>query len=155
LATAAGISVTVVVGSSERGARLKELGADTVIQNVTDAEGLYDVVFESVGGEVFAGALAHLAPGGTMLWFGQASLQPIQLDFFALLAQTPFTLKHFPHWVAETTDAEDLRTLVDLTATDRLHPEVGRVADWTETASVLTDLNHRRICGNAILTIDA
>ncbi|MEV4240152.1 MULTISPECIES: zinc-binding dehydrogenase [unclassified Nocardia] len=152
LATAAGISVTAVAASPERGARLAELGA-AVVHDVADADGRFDVIFESVGGDVFAAALARIAPGGTVLWFGQASLQPIRLSFFEYLAVTPFTLRHFPHWVADTTDAEDLRVLVDLTATGRLHPELGRVADWAETASVLTDLNNRRIRGNAILTI--
>ncbi|WP_433757315.1 zinc-binding dehydrogenase [Nocardia sp. CA-135398] len=155
LATAAGISVTAVAASPERGARLAELGATAVVHDVADADGRFDVIFESVGGDVFAAALARIAPGGTVLWFGQASLQPIRLSFFEYLTVTPFTLRHFPHWVADTTDAEDLRVLVDLTSTGRLHPELGRVADWAETASVLTDLNNRRIRGNAILTIDA
>ncbi|MGW4771337.1 zinc-binding dehydrogenase [Nocardia sp. NPDC004278] len=154
LATAAGIAVTAVAASAERGARLAELGA-AVIHDVADADGPFEVIFESVGGDVFAHALARIAPGGTVLWFGQASLQPIRLSFFEYLTVSPFTLKHFPHWVADTTDAEDLRVLVDLTARGRLHPEIGRVADWAETASVLTDLNNRRIRGNAILTIDA
>ncbi|MET8878358.1 zinc-binding dehydrogenase [Nocardia sp. NPDC004604] len=154
LATAAGIAVTAVAASPERGARLAELGA-AVIHDVADADGPFEVIFESVGGDVFAHALARIAPGGTVLWFGQASLQPIRLSFFEYLTVSPFTLKHFPHWVADTTDAEDLRVLVDLTARGRLHPEIGRVADWAETASVLTDLNNRRIRGNAILTIDA
>lgn len=154
LATAAGIAVTAVAASPERGARLAELGA-AVIHDVTDAEGPFDVIFESVGGDVFADALARIAPGGTVLWFGQASLRPIRLSFFEYLTVSPFTLKHFPHWVADTTDAEDLRVLVDLTARGGLHPELGRVADWAETASVLVDLNNRRIRGNAILTIDA
>ncbi|MEU0501726.1 zinc-binding dehydrogenase [Nocardia sp. NPDC005998] len=154
LATAAGIAVTAVAASPERGARLAELGA-AVIHDVADADGPFEVIFESVGGDVFAHALARIAPGGTVLWFGQASLRPIRLSFFEYLTVSPFTLKHFPHWVADTTDAEDLRVLVDLTARGRLHPEIGRVAGWAETASVLTDLNNRRIRGNAILTIDA
>lgn len=154
LATAAGIAVTAVAASPERGARLAELGA-AVIHDVADADGPFEVIFESVGGDVFADALARIAPGGTVLWFGQASLRPIRLSFFEYLTVSPFTLKHFPHWVADTTDAEDLRVLVDLTARGRLHPEIGRVADWAETASVLADLNNRRIRGNAILTIDA
>ncbi|MFX0580682.1 zinc-binding dehydrogenase [Nocardia nepalensis] len=155
LATAAGIAVTAVAASPERGARLVELGAVAVVHDVAEADGPFDVIFESVGGDVFAAALARVAPGGTVLWFGQASLQPIRLSFFEYLTVTPFTIKHFPHWVADTTDAEDLRVLVNLTAEGSLHPEIGRVADWAETGSVLTDLNNRRIRGNAILTIDA
>jgi hypothetical protein len=38
-------------------------------------------------------------------------------------------------------------------ATNKLHPEVGRTADWAETATVLDDLTRRRIRGNAVLTL--
>ncbi|HET9969644.1 MAG TPA: hypothetical protein VFQ68_15525 [Streptosporangiaceae bacterium] len=37
--------------------------------------------------------------------------------------------------------------------TGRLHPEIGRLADWSDTATTLTDLYQRRIRGNAVLTI--
>ena len=39
-------------------------------------------------------------------------------------------------------------------ATDRLHPEIGVVADWTQTAVVLEDLRKRRTRGNAVARID-
>ncbi|MGH3151616.1 MAG: zinc-binding dehydrogenase [Streptosporangiaceae bacterium] len=106
---------------------------------------------ESVGGRTFTAALARLAPGGTVLWYGQAGLEPPVLDFFALMPVTPFTIRHFPHWLADTTDAEDLATLVRLAAAGRLHPEIGRTADWTQTAGVLDDLYQRRIRGHAVL----
>jgi NADPH2:quinone reductase len=35
----------------------------------------------------------------------------------------------------------------------RLHPEIGRVADWADTAAALNDLGQRRIRGNAVLTV--
>jgi NADPH:quinone reductase-like Zn-dependent oxidoreductase len=139
----------------ERGQRLADLGAAHVVQDVADAEGPFDVVLESVGGETFSVALSRLAPAGTVLWFGQASLQPLTLSFFDLLGISPVTIKHFPHWVSTTSDGDDLATLVDLVATDRLHPEIGRIADWAETATVLDDLTSRRIRGNAVLTVTA
>jgi NADPH2:quinone reductase len=43
---------------------------------------------------------------------------------------------------------------VRLVASDRLHPEIGVVADWRQTASMLEDLRERRIRGNAVLRID-
>jgi NADPH:quinone reductase-like Zn-dependent oxidoreductase len=154
LAAAAGAVVTAVSSSHERGQRLTELGAATVVRDVAEADEGYDVVLESVGGKVFSEALARLRPGGKVLWFGQASLDPITLDFFQLFSATPFTLEHFPHWVSDTTDGADLRELVELIAADTLHPEIGRVADWADTRTTLTDLNNRRIRGNAVLTIE-
>ncbi|WP_405133292.1 zinc-binding dehydrogenase [Nocardia sp. NBC_01388] len=152
LAIAAGAIVTAVAATRERGQRLADYGAE-VLTDIDAATDRFDIVLESVGGDTFAAALRHLAPGGTVVWFGQASRQPVQLDFFDLFGATPFTLHHFPHWVADTTDAEDLAELVRLAAAGIIHPEVGRIADWTETATVLTDLVHRRIRGNAVLTL--
>ncbi|MCU1644729.1 MAG: hypothetical protein JWN03_5004 [Nocardia sp.] len=152
LAIAAGATVTAVAATRERGQRLADYGAE-VLTDIEAATGLFDIVLESVGGDTFAAALRHLAPGSTVVWFGQASRQPIQLDFFDLFGATPFTLHHFPHWVADTTDAEDLTELVRLAAGGIIHPELGRTADWTETVTVLTDLVHRRIRGNAVLTL--
>jgi NADPH2:quinone reductase len=153
LAALSGMEITAVTASAERGERLLALGAAHVVHAVEEAEGLFDYVLESVGGETFGTAISRLTPGGTVIWLGQASLVPVTLDFFALLAVTPFTIRHFPHWVATTTDAEDLATLVDLVDAGKLHPEVGRSADWSETASVLADVVDRRVRGNAVLTI--
>jgi NADPH:quinone reductase len=155
LAAAAGAQVTAVAASVERGQRLAQLGAAHVVHDVARAGGPFDAVLESVGGETFTAAVARLAPGGTVLWFGQASLRPVTVSFFDLLAVSPVTIKHFPHWVSSTSDAQDLDTLVRLVATDKLHPEIGRTAHWAETATVLEDLVGRRIRGNAVLTIAA
>jgi NADPH:quinone reductase-like Zn-dependent oxidoreductase len=155
LASAAGARITAVTASVERGQRLSVLGADQVVQDLTDAHGPFDVVLESVGGDNFTAALSQLAPGGVVLWYGQASLEPVTLSFFNLFGVTPVTIKHFPHWVSTTSDGEDLQTLVRLVAAGELHPEIGRTADWADTASVLDDLASRRIRGNAVLTLTA
>jgi NADPH:quinone reductase-like Zn-dependent oxidoreductase len=153
LAAGDGAQITVMTSSPERGRRLAELGATAVVQELADLAGPYDLILESVGGPAFTAALASLAPGGTVLWYGQASLSPITLDFFGLLGISPITLRHFPHWISDTTDGQDLNTLVSLVAAARLHPEIGRTDDWTQTSTVLADLNERRIRGNAVLTI--
>lgn len=155
LGAAAGAEITAVTASAERGKRLVALGAARVVQDLADAQGPFDVVLESVGGETFGRALSLIAPGGTLVWFGQASRTPVTLDFFELFSVTPLAIKHFPHWVSTTSDGEDLEALVRLVGEDRLHPEIGRVADWAETASVLDDLSRRRIRGNAVLTVAA
>lgn len=154
LAIAAGAEVTAVAATRERGQRLSDYGAQ-VITDIATATDQFDIILESVGGDTFTAALHHLAPGGTVVWFGQASRQPIHLDFFALFGATPFTLHHFPHWVSDRPDAEDLAELVRLAATGIIHPELGRTTDWSETTTVLTDLVHRRIRGNAVLTVNA
>lgn len=153
LAAAAGADVTAVTATPERGRRLAELGA-AVVHDVADAAGPFDVVLESTGGDVLPRALARVAPGGLLIWFGQAGRRPVTLDFFDFFdGPESASIRHF-HYAGEPFGA-DLATLVRLTAAGRLHPEIGRVAGWAETAAVLTDLRERRIRGNAVLTLES
>ncbi|MEU4291019.1 nuclear transport factor 2 family protein [Kribbella sp. NPDC026596] len=152
LAAAAGASLTAVVSSPARGERLLELGAETLVYDVSDARGPFDLVLESVGGASLPIALSKLAYGGQLIWFGQASRQPIELDFFSLFdGPENATIRHFHY--TDGRDDEDLATLVRLVATGRLHPELGRIEDWSQTDAVLDALRNRRIRGNAVLTL--
>ena len=153
LAVAAGAEITAVTATPERGTRLAEFGAH-LVATVSAAPGSYDLVLESTGGANLPAALARLRPRGTLIWFGQASRTPVTLDFFSFFAgPESATLRHFHYTDSDTADSEDLATLVRLVATGRLHPEIGRVADWADTETVLTDLRDRRIRGNAVLTL--
>jgi NADPH:quinone reductase-like Zn-dependent oxidoreductase len=134
LAGNAGAEVTAVTASAQRGSRLAELGATAVLRSVTDADGPYNLVLESVGGDSLARSLATL-------------------NFFDLLyGATSATIRHFSYTSFPEPYGADLAVLVRLVAAGRLHPEIGRVADWHETAAVLADLRERRIRGNAVLT---
>jgi NADPH:quinone reductase-like Zn-dependent oxidoreductase len=154
LAAAAGAEVTAVTRDAERGARLAELGAAQIVHDVADARGPYDIVLESTGGPSLPLALARLARRGTLIWFGQAGRTPATLDFFDFFAgPESAVIRHFHYLDADTSLAEDLAALVRLTAGGRLHPEIGRVADWADTATTLTDLRDRHIRGKAVLTL--
>jgi NADPH:quinone reductase-like Zn-dependent oxidoreductase/ketosteroid isomerase-like protein len=151
LAAAAGASVTAVVSSPERGERLRALGAETIVYDVQAAEGPFDLVLESVGGASLPIALSKLMPGGQLIWFGEASRQPVELDFFDLFRTENSTIRHFHY--ADGDDAADLATLARLVASDRLHPEIGRIEDWSQTDAVLDALRNRLVRGNAVLTL--
>lgn len=149
LAVAAGAEVTAVTATPERGARLAELGAH-VVHDVSEAAGPFDVVLESTGGPDLPLALAKARPGGTLVWFGQASRTPATLDFFALLGGPErVVIRHFHY--AGAPYGPDLATLVRLVDQGRLHPEIGRVASWGLTADTLVELRERRIRGKAVL----
>ncbi|MFE0101052.1 zinc-binding dehydrogenase [Streptomyces sp. NPDC059009] len=155
LAAASGAAVTAVSAGPRRGARLVELGAVDLVTAVEEAEGPYDVVLESVGGDSLPAALARLAAGGLLVWFGQASRTPVTLDFFDFFkgpAQARIT--HFDYTRSESTYGDDLAALVRLVATGRLHPEIGTVRDWSRTAEVIGELRGRRVRGNAVLTVE-
>lgn len=154
LAAAAGAEVTAMTATVERGTRLRELGAAAIVHDIAEVDGPFDVVLESTGGSALTAALARLVPDGTLIWFGQAGRTPATLDFFDLLAGPEnAVIRHFHY--AGTPYGPDLTTLLRLVAGGRLHPEIGRTADWSETAEVLIDLRERRIRGNAVLTIGA
>ncbi|GAA2050330.1 zinc-binding dehydrogenase [Catenulispora yoronensis] len=154
LAAAAGARATAVTGSPERGRRLTELGAAEIVQDVADAAGPFDVALESTGGANLPLALAKVAHRGRLVWFGQVSRQPATLNFFDFFAgPESATIRHFHYADSDVSDGEDLATLVRLVATGRLHPEIGEVADWTESAAVLDRLRDRGIRGNAVLTV--
>jgi NADPH2:quinone reductase len=154
LAAAAGAHVTAVTSSPRRGSRLLDLGAAEVVHTTADAAGPFDVVLESTGGKELPTALARLAPRGTLIWFGQASRTPVTLNFFDFFTgPESAVLRHFHYQHFDTPFGTDLQTLVRLVAEDRLHPEIGLIASWNETADALEMLRDRQIRGNAILTV--
>jgi NADPH:quinone reductase len=154
LAANAAAEVTAITATAGRGARLAELGATRVARAVTDTDGPFDIVLESAGGTSLAQGLERLRPGGTLIWFGEASREPVTIDFFKLLyGATSATIRHFSYADFAEPYGADLAVLVQLIASGKLHPEIGRVADWADTATTLTDLRERLIRGNAVLTI--
>ncbi len=154
LAANAGAEVTAITATEDRGRILARLGAAAVLRSVTDTDGPFDLVLESAGGKSLARSLERLAPRGTLIWFGQASREPVTLNFFDLLyGATSATIRHFSYADFREPYRADLAVLVRLVAAGRLHPQIGREADWHETATVLADLRDRRIRGNAVLTI--
>ena len=154
LAAAIGAEVTAVSASAERGKRLLTLGAHRVVTNVRDATPGMDVVFESVGGASMSAAISRLAPRGTVVWFGQASRETPAIDFFSFFnGHRSATIRHFDYTDSDVADGDDLATLVRLTASGRLHPEIGVVSPWQATAKCIADLRSRRILGKSILIL--
>ena len=64
LATLAGAEVTGVVGRPERATGLVERGATAVVTTIQEAEGLFDLILESVGGSSLTGAISKVVPWG-------------------------------------------------------------------------------------------
>jgi len=153
LAAAQGARITALSASSERGARLLELGAEEVLTGLEDAAGDFDLAFESVGGELLRAVTGRVVSGGTVIWLGQAGREPVTLDFFALPAR--ITLRRFGYWPHDEPDRVDLEALVRLVAAGRLHPELGLVADWEQTPAALVALRNRRVRGSVVLTVPA
>ena len=153
LATAGGAEVTAVTATAERGERLREFGATTV-RHVEDATGWFDVTMESVGGRSLVAARRKTDPAGAIIWFGQAGLQPVTLDFFDWVRGTAGArIEAFHYGRGDQETGVDLATLVRLVVEERLHPEIGTLVPWQQTPDVIDDIRGRRLRGNAVLEV--
>jgi NADPH2:quinone reductase len=125
-----------------------------VVTDPAQAPGRYDVVLESVGATSLPVARRKARPDGLVIWFGQASREPVTLDFFDWIDGTAGApIVAFDYTRSNRPVSEDLATLVRLTAAGRLHPEVGDRRSWEHTDRVIDDLRARRLRGNAVLTL--
>ena len=153
LAASQGAQITVVTANCERSQRLLELGAAEWVAAPSDARGTFDVALDSVGGASTPAVLRTLTSHGVLVWFGQASREAPTMDFFDWTGGSSATIRKFLYTDDETSLADDLAALVRLTADDRLHPEIGLVADWADTPRVIDSMVGRGVRGNAILML--
>ncbi len=157
LAKRGGAHVTGVIGSPERGAGLRELGADELVLGIDPEGPHFDLILESVGGASLAAALARVATGGTIVSFGNSSNEPTTFDVRPFFLRSRVKLYGFIIFeeVAHTPFApRALEHLASLVASGALQTERSSVRSWTDAATSLAELRDRRIAGKAVLTID-
>ena len=153
LAAAQGAQITVVTAGEDRSRRLTELGATDWVSDPAQVTGRFDIGLDSVGGPSTATVLSKLTPNGLLVWFGQASRTAPTLDFFDWTGGLSATIRKFAYSDSDTPLADDLAALIRLTASGRLHPEIGLVTDWEHTPQTIQAMVARRVRGNAVLTI--
>ncbi|MFG2347893.1 zinc-binding dehydrogenase [Streptomyces phaeochromogenes] len=155
LAVAEGAEITAVAEAGQPTEHMAALGAEIAL-DIDDVEGgAFDIVLESVGGDLGSSAAHKLRPGGQFLWFGQASGKPITLDFFRLLQDgTSLTLRHFVYADGDgSRDAADIGALLDLASQGRLRVEIGHRGDWSSAGPVLREMSAGRLRGKAVLSV--
>jgi len=156
LAARSGARVTAVVGSTERGVELCELGAADLVQGIESANGRFALILESVGGASLAAAIRLVAPKGTIVVFGNSSGEPTTLGFTDFRSAPNARVQSFSYFTSEPEGrfADDLALLVALVAEGSLHPQIGAERSWREIASVAEDLRERRVRGKAVLLVE-
>lgn len=154
LAIQAGVNVTVLTRDISTATYLRELGAD-IVSSLDNLSKQFDVVFESVGGEIIAKAIKNLKRNGLILWFGQASGQPAQLDFFSLFGgHESMTLKHFVYNdLPDIDDKADLSELLKLVSDDKLHLDI-EVNNWSETGKILQKIKEGQFRRKAVFMVE-
>jgi NADPH:quinone reductase len=158
LARRAGAHVIAVAGSEQRAEGLRELGADEVTIGF-DADGLeLDLILESVGGDSLATALRRVAPGGTVVTFGNSSGEEVRFDASEFYGRAPtsrvYAFMVFNEIRREASGSGDLRALAEMVAAGELRTEVSLEANWRDPADAVTALLDRRVAGKAVLSFE-
>lgn len=158
LASRAGAHVTGVVGGPQRGAGLPELGADEIVVGLDDDGPGFDLILESVGGASLAAALARIAPGGTIVSYGNSSRESTSFDVSGFYGRASgarlYAFLIFVELAREGSGTSDLRTLAGLVAEGALDPQVSLETSWREPTEAIQALLDRRVEGKAVLLVD-
>jgi NADPH2:quinone reductase len=149
LAARAGAEVMASVGSPDRGAGLTALGAARVVVGL-DAVPALAAVIDTVGGPQLAAAFLLLEEGGSALWVGNASRQPVTLD---LPHPGRRGNTHLSTFEVGGGQGPDLAHLVGLLARGALDPQVGWRASWERVHEAAEALLSRRVAGKAVLDV--
>lgn len=156
MAHAAGANVVALARPQDDYTGLERFGA-RVVHDLASVERSFDVILESIGGEILTEALLKIKKNGLILWFGAASGQPATIDFFSQFPDhSSFTLRHFVYGEVEgADDGQDIARLFDLVRAGKLHPAVTTVQDWRNTDAVLSLIRDGRLTGKAVMTVSA
>jgi NADPH2:quinone reductase len=156
LAALAGAQVTAVVSRPERAVGLSERGAAAVVTNIREAEGEFDLILESVGGSSLAGAISKVAPGGTIVVFGNSSREETPISFSNFAGHAGARLIAFFIYESGTPASmgADLSILVSLVAAEKLVPEIGLEESWHQLYQAKEALRSRNVNGKAVFHVD-
>jgi NADPH2:quinone reductase len=153
LAAAGGAEVTALAGT-HRSVDLETLGAHEVIASLDEGDRDFDLVLESVGGEVLLAALRRTAPRGHLVLLGTSSREPAPVTISSFRPNARQTVH--PFWVYGSGESvgEDLAILARLTARGLLRPVVGWTGPWGRLDEAMKALRDRRVAGKVVLTVE-
>jgi NADPH:quinone reductase len=159
IARNAGARVVALAGQPRKLAIARDLGADLTVdyrrdgwdEQVRDAAGQVDVVFDGVGGDIGLAAFGLLGPGGRFCPFGMASgrfapvtpelAQAHQVTVLAGAAASPEELTAL------------VRTALAEAAAGRLRPVIGQRFELAAAAGAHAAIEARTTVGKTLLTV--
>ncbi len=159
IARNAGARVVALAGQPRKLAIARDLGADLTVdyshdgwdQQVRDAVGEVDVVFDGVGGDIGLAAFGLLAAGGRFCPFGMAS------GSFALVTPELARARQVTIQAGAAASPEELallvRTALAEAAAGRLRPVIGQEFELAAAASAHAAIEARRTVGKTLLTM--
>jgi NADPH:quinone reductase len=156
LAAQAGAIVTAQVRRPELVEFVTKARAhQTIVGNGFDRFASYDLVLDSVGGEILPAVLEQLALDGTCVIFGATAGANITFDASKFYGKGGLSLYGFIlfHELRKQPAAAGLARLVKLVADSALVPHIDVEASWNEIAKVAQQLTDRQFLGKAVLHI--
>ncbi|HEU4340852.1 MAG TPA: zinc-binding dehydrogenase [Candidatus Binatia bacterium] len=158
-----GAKVLATTSGEEKCHRVRDLGADVVIDyttsyfvaevmQVTNQRGV-DVILEMVGGDIYQKSLTVLAPGGRLVSIGGA-FGPIP-DSPPALSQdrkaTRFSITNYLK--AKPEDFKQLKTILDLIKENKFRVVIGKTFPLAEARDAQRYLEGREHFGKVVLTM--
>jgi NADPH:quinone reductase len=159
LARMSGARVVALVRKQVHEGLAREAGAHEVAVDESGAaaeeHGPYDLILESVGGEVLGNVLPLLAPEGTCVSFGVSGGPEVTFDARELYLTGGAALYGFIlfHEVIARPASEGLARLVKLVDEGRLKPSIEVEAPWTDVGEIASRLIERGYTGKAVLHV--
>ncbi|MEU2790103.1 zinc-binding dehydrogenase [Streptomyces sp. NPDC007100] len=151
LAALAGARVTALVGSPDRAAGLRELGADQVLTDLAETDARFDLVLDTVGGPLTVQAWRALAEGGTIHLVGYSSGQDTTFPSGTLFGfGEPRTIATYGDM---TPTSGELTDLLGLMAAGRLSAPVGLRGNWQDVGDAVRALFARKVHGKIVLDV--
>jgi 2-desacetyl-2-hydroxyethyl bacteriochlorophyllide A dehydrogenase len=157
IAKAAGARVFTTVGSEDKLAKAKGLGADEVLNHTTDdlvkrVKGLtggrgVDVVLEHIGPAVWDACLYALAKGGRLITCGATTGPEVKLDL-RLLFSRQLTLKG-----SYMGTRAELLQAAGLIGRGQIKPIVDRTFPLREARQAQESMLNRKVFGKIVLTV--
>lgn len=118
----------------------------------------FDLIVDTVGGDVFGQAIEHVAPRGIVVNIGTPSPDATVTFRSALFdrasAASIVTLNLPDELAAHASGASDLARLCALMADGRLDARIADEISWRDVAVGMDRLRHRRVRGKMVLHID-
>jgi NADPH2:quinone reductase len=157
LAAQSGAHVTAVA-RRDAAAMLRACGASAIVEKPTDAEGRFDLVLESSGGETLAGAMQRVAAGGLIVVYGNTSAEPTPFNFAAFRGAQNARIETLYHYSCEPSEkafGDDLALIVAQMAAGKLKIEIAGEHDWSAMAAVIADMKRNRFRGKHVFRLSA
>lgn len=164
LAKATGCNVIAVTSSAGKAARLKELGADHVVDTSTISyvdyvkecfgkprtrgkSGGVDVCVNFTGGDTWAECFRTVRRGGRILTCGATAGYDPRTDIRYIWS--------FEHTIIGSNgwERDDHVKMLDLIAEGRLTPIIDRVVPMSEAAGAMRDLHERKVIGKVVIEV--